>query len=70
MLPAGTRCPASAAASKSSRSARSKPCIRQSSQVIEHEAGKHNENCRLFQQAPSAAGITALLMPGPARSAA
>src|SRR5215472_6094846 len=55
MLPAGTRCPASAAASKNCRSARSKPCMRKSSQAIEHQAGKHTRKCRLFQQAPSAA---------------
>ena len=36
MLPAGTRCPTSACASSNCRSARSVPCINQSSQAIEH----------------------------------
>ena len=53
MLPAGTRCPASISASVSSRSIRSKPCMRRLSQVIEHEAGKHARTSGLFQQAPS-----------------
>ena len=52
MLPAGTRCPASISASVSSRSIRSKPCMRRLSQVIEHEAGKHARTSGLFQQAP------------------
>src|SRR5258708_15390116 len=38
MLPAGTRCPASTAASSTSPPARSKPCMTESSQVPEHGA--------------------------------
>jgi hypothetical protein len=41
MLPAGTRCPTSAPASSNYRSARSLPCIRQSSQNVEHTVGRH-----------------------------
>src|SRR5260370_42094648 len=36
MLPAGTRCPASAAASGNSRSDRSKPCMTKPSQMPQH----------------------------------
>src|SRR5436190_9592276 len=50
MLPAGTKCPASAAASRNCRSARSKPCMGKSSQVTEHQAGKHTRNCSLFSR--------------------
>src|SRR5258707_9162342 len=53
MLFSGTRCPASAAASSSCRSARSKPCMRTLSQGIEHRAGKHAITWEPFQQAPS-----------------
>jgi hypothetical protein len=41
LLPAGTRCPTSASASSNCRSARSLPCIRQSSQNIEHTVDRH-----------------------------
>src|SRR5260370_2720074 len=39
MLPAGTRCPASAAASGNSPPARSKPCMTKSSRMLEHRPG-------------------------------
>jgi hypothetical protein len=45
--PAGP-CPASAVASSSCRSARSKPCRRSLSQVIERQARKRALNCWLF----------------------
>ena len=40
-LPGGTRCPAIISASSSSRSSRDLPCIRRSSQMIEHIAGRN-----------------------------
>ena len=59
MLLPGTRCSAIISASRSCRSARSKPCMTQSSQVIEHGADKHTVACDSFQQAPSASSPAA-----------
>src|SRR5260221_7494067 len=50
MLPAGTRCPASAAASSNSPPARSKPCMTESSQVPEQPAKHANERPGLFSR--------------------
>ena len=50
MLPAGTRCPASAAASSNSPPARSKPCMTESSQILEHRPSTPNERPGLFSR--------------------
>src|ERR1019366_3731543 len=45
-LPGGTRCPAIISASSSSRSSRDLPCMRRSSQKIEHTAGRNAQTAR------------------------
>ena len=51
MLPAGTRCPASAPTSASCRSIRANPCMSQFSQEIEHTAGKTSRPVTPFSAA-------------------
>ena len=58
MLPAGIRCPASAAASSNSPPARPKPCMTKSSQMLEQPAKHANERPRAFQQAPSSSALS------------
>ena len=50
-LPGGTRCPAIISASSSSRSIRDLPCIRRSSQIIEHTAGRNAEPVTGYSEA-------------------
>src|SRR6266542_4217288 len=65
-LPAGTRSPAIASASSNSRSTRDLPCIRRSSQKLEHIAGRNaGKRSRVIQRVPRCSADPALTsMPG------